>query len=147
MPNLSASKKFGTSLHDLGRPAQALTVLCLTLFGLLLLVAHITLKGRTSGAHRAVLKPYLVTEADTSQPGPASELKRFQKVPSTVTQRLAPSLHEARPDATQQALTSGSIWPKIYIYDLPEYPFKTSDRSEDNADEIFRLTSNYAAEV
>ena len=46
-----------------------------------------------------------------------------------------------------QALESDGVWPKIYIYGLPKDPFRTLDRSDDNAEETFRTSSNYAAEV
>jgi hypothetical protein len=78
----------------------------------------------------------------STQTGPFHWLHFFPDEQSSVTVRLAAT----QPVTAAQALESDS-WPKIHIYGLPKYPFRTLDRSDDDAEETFRMSSNYAAEV
>lgn len=63
--------------------------------------------------------------------------------PNWQTVRVGQAGNQSLLSATENAQGSrGQSWPQIFIYDLPDDPFRTCDRLY-----YFNATSNYAAEV
>ena len=130
-----------TCLREVGKPTQALRVLLVSLSCLLLFVGLVWLGGVRRHHHIADTRS-LRARSISTQTGPFRWLHFSPDEQSSVTARLAAT----QPITVAQALDSDS-WPRIYIYGLPKDPFRKLDRPDDDAEETFRTSSNYAAEV
>ena len=134
-----------TCLREVGTPTQALRVLLVTLSCLLLFVVLVWLSGVRSHHHIAGTRSEGARSIIT-QTGPFHWLHFFpdsSDEQNSVSGRLASTQFVT----AAQALESDGVWPNIYIYGLPKDPFRTLDRSDDHAEETFRTSSSYAAEV